>query len=540
MVLGAIIGGIATGLLGGLASSSQASSQNDAQRRLDDYNARLWDFNWEQDNRNRDFQIRQNATQRTNLANERAYTIQTQIRDFQYSQQMDTAKYNAELQAFKKSDEIFGNQLRLNQAGLDLAMAQQGQWMREQELNYAFRSADLGLQLQSAVNDYTQSLIGEKLANTFADQELQKTSLFSRQARDLTISQAQQDYKQATAASKQRLKLTQDQANQEFDFTSATSRQRTELSNRQAQEGFNLASRNARERFQSQVRNTRAEQDNLRVSTSRESEMASIEAMQKRGAAKASQAGRSTAKMAQSIGFIAGLNQAALTDRILFGEEGASRQIADAGIAMQQTSRQAGIEAKQQMESAVLSDFQTQAGAKLKRNQTIEAALLNDLNTQQEALIRKDQITANARTTDFQNQFDAQQRRYQAGAASSLKIAKAEADRQLAQTSFNYSNTGLLASLVSARISNEYTSNAIKADKYMADLNAYASKMLPPMEVLQRPAPLLLPEPIILDPPALIKPPKPVAGATVSPVAAFLGGASGGIGSALGAAFTKK
>lgn len=540
MVLGAIIGGIATAVLGGISSSSQASAQNDAQAKLDKYNAELWDFNWQQDNRNRDFQIRQNAAQRTNLANERAYTIQSQIRDFQYSQQMDTAKYNAELQAFKKSDEIFSNQLRLNQAGLDLAMAQQGQWMREQELNYQFRSADLGLQLQAAVNDYTQSLITEGLNKTFADQEFEKTSLFSKQSRNLAISQAEQDYNQAANSSTLRKQLTTDQANQEFALTSANSRQKTELTNRQSQEAFDLATRNAREKFQSQVRNARADQENLRVSTSREQELAAVDAMQRKGAAQAGQAGRSTAKLAQSIGFIAGMNQAALADRILFGEEGVSRQIADAGISMQQTGRQAGTEAKQQMESAVLADFQTQAAAEMKKNQTIESALLSDMITKQDASIRRSQLTQNAATADFQNQYDAQLKRSQAGATSSLRIAKAEADRQLAQTNANISGTGLLASLVSARISNEYTQNSIRADKYMADLNAYASKMLPPMEPLQRPAPLLLPEPIILDPPELIKPPKPVGGAMVSPVAAFLGGAAGGIGSVLGAAFTKK
>lgn len=452
MVLGIVAGGLITGIFGGLSSASQARSNNDAQQRLDQYNKKLWEYNWEQDNRNRDFQISQNAAQRTNIANQNKYTIETQIRDWQYSNQMDSVKYNAELEAFKKSNEIFGSQLNLNQANANIALKQQAQWMREQELNSQFQVADLGLQLQSSVNEFTKAVFQEQVVSKFADLQLDRTKQFSQQNYDLSIGQTQKEYAQTT----------------QF----------------------------ARERFNKSRQDSVAQRQELQTGVAREREKASIQAMRDRGAAVNSQAGRSTAKLVQSIGFIGGIDQAALTDRILFGEDGISRQLADAGLAMTQTNRQAGLKAEQSMQIASVNNYQTQFDATLQRAETA--------NT------------------------------------SALRLYGADLNRLQSKAQYDQAITGTTASLVSARISNELTNADIQREKYLADLNAYASKMLPPVPPLQRPAPLLLPEPIILDPPALVKPPQPVAGATTSPVAAFLGGAAGGFGTAIGGAFSKK
>ena len=624
MVLGAIIGGVASAALGGMAASSQARSQNRANAQVAKYNKELWKYNWEQDNRNRDFQIAQNAAQRTNLANERAYSQETQIRDFQYAQQQDTARYNAELAAFRKSDDIFSSQLKLNQAGLDLALKQQSQFMAEQELNYTFRTADLGLQLQSAVDDYTLSMFDESLSRQIADQERDQRTTFANQTRNLNVGQADQnfgltaqlsnertaiakaqagaDYKTTNLISQGRTDLTKSQAADEFGLTAELANERAaitksqataewglsiensalrrDLEINQAEQSARLTSKNAQDRFGNQVRNIKSEQDQLRTSTSREQELASIEAMRNKGTAKSGQAGRSSAKLAQSIGFIAGLNQAALTDRILFGERGASRAIADAGLAMQQTVDQSVLEARQRMDSAVLGDQinqktaglslaqtkqsadfankQTQYEAGLRKDQTfqnadfanaqtqiesgqryrqaLQTADFGNTQTQSEALLRRNQTVDSANLTNQQARTEAEVQRSQAYAASEMRIKRA--DQQLSETraKIDLDTSGALASIISARISNEYTNSSIQADKYAADLNAYANRMLEPVAPIARPAPLLLPEAIILDPPKLKKPPKPVAGSNISTTAAFLGGAAPGIGSALAAA----
>lgn len=447
MVLGIVAGGIISGIFGGIASSSQASSQNAAQQRLDEYNKKLWDYNWKQDNVNRDFQIAQNVAQRTNIANQNKYTVETQIRDWQYSNQMDAVKYNTELQAYRKSNEIFGAQLQLNQINSNIALKQQAQWMREQELNNEFQVADLGLQLQSSLNEFTKAVFQEELTNSLADRQLATRKEFSQQNYDLSIGQTQREFDQAT--------------------------------------------RFAREQFGKAQSDSIAQREELRVGVAREKEKASIQAMRDRGAAVNSQAGRSTAKLVQSIGFIGGIDQAALTDRILFGEDGISRKLADAGLAMTQSNRQAALKTEQSMQIATVNNYQTQ--------------------------------------------LDATQQRAEVAKTSALRLYSADLSRIQSKAKYDTDMTGAAASLVSARISNEYNKAETNAQKYLADLEAYAAKMLPPVPPLQRPAPLLLPEPIILDPPALVKPPEPVAGATISPVGAFLGGAAGGFGSALGA-----
>lgn len=447
MVLGAIVGGLVSGIFGGISSSSQASASNDAQGRLDDYNKQLWEYNWKQDNINRDFQISQNTAQRTNLSNQNKYTVETQVRDWRYSSQMDAIKYNTELEAYRKSDDLYKAQLNLNNASENVALKQQAQWMREQELNNAFQVADLGLQLQSSLNSYTQSLLADGFANRFADLQFSQTKQFAEQNFDLSIGQAQREFNQTTQFS--------------------------------------------REKFGKANQDSIGIREELRATTARDREKASIQAMRDRGAAVNSQAGRSTAKLVQSIGFIGGIDQAALTDRILFGEAGISRQLADEGLAMSQTNRQAGLKGQQSMQIAAVTNYQTQQDATLKRAQSAEE--------------------------------------------SALRLYGANLDRLQAKSKYDNEMTGAAASLVSARISNQFTSADIQMEKYLADLNTYAAKMLPPVAPLERPAPLLLPEAIILDPPALVKPPQPVAGATTSPVAAFLGGAAGGLGSAIGA-----
>lgn len=452
MVLGIIAGGVLTGIFGGISSASQARASNDAQSRLDDYNKKLWEYNWQQDNVNRDFQIAQNSAQRTNIANQNKYTVETQVRDWQYATQMDSIKYNSELEAYRKSDEIYKAQLGLNEFNASVALKQQAQWMREQELNNQFQVADLGLQLQNSLNEFTKATLQEGLVNRFADLQLDRAKNFSQQNYELSIGQSQKEYQQTT----------------QF----------------------------AREKFGKANADSVAQREELRTSVARDREKASIQAMRDRGAAVNSQAGRSTAKLVQSIGFIGGIDQAALTDRILFGEDGISRQLADAGLAMTQTNRQAALKNEQSMQIATVNNFQTQFDATLQRSETAES--------------------------------------------SASRLYGADLNRIQSKGQYDQAMLGASASLVSARISNEFTKADIGVEKYLADLNAYASKLLPPVAPLQRPAPLLLPEPIILDPPALVKPPKPVAGATVSPVGAFLGGAASGFGNALGAALSKK
>lgn len=578
MVLGAVIGGVASAVFGGAAAASQARAQNKANAQLAKYNKQLWNFNWEQDNRNRDFQILQNSALRSNNADDRAYAQATQIRDFQYSQMMDTARYNAELAAYKKSDDLTKAQLQLNQAGLDLALKQQAQFMSEQELNYTFRTAELGTQLQSALNQYTLSMFDESLSRQIADQERDKTKMFSSQTRDLAIGQANQDFGLTSELSNKRTAITKAQADADLGLTSAISDEQTAITKVQAAQDYALtiessklrknidigqagesaalASKNAQDRFGNQVKNAKGEQDALRTSTSREQEMAAIEGMQRKGAAKAGQAGRSSIKLAQSMGFIAGMNQAALSDRILFGEKATYRQIADAGLAMQQSVDQSSMQAKQTMQNAALNDTLTQASAKVKRDQTFQSADFSNRSTkaeaqlsrdktfqsadfgnyqtQSEALLRRNQTADSANLTDLQNRTEAELRRSQAYSASEMRIKRADNELANTKAGIDLGMSGALASLISARISNEYTNSGINADKYAADLNAYANKMLEPMAPIARPAPLLLPEPIILDPPKLVKPPKPVAGANVSVSAAFMGGAASGIGQAIG------
>lgn len=125
----------------------------------------------------------------------------------------------------------------------------------------------------------------------------------------------------------------------------------------------------------------------------------------------------------------------------------------------------------------------------------------------------------------------------QASGASGRSAGKVLAS---AVASYGRNQAILAESLVSAKKETKAARRQIELEKYGADLNANARRMLAPIKAPAPSAPLAMPRPVILDPPKPIMPPRPIRGAVsgggTNPFAiASAGvGAVGSIGTAFG------
>lgn len=98
----------------------------------------------------------------------------------------------------------------------------------------------------------------------------------------------------------------------------------------------------------------------------------------------------------------------------------------------------------------------------------------------------------------------------QASGASGRSAGKVLAS---AVASYGRNQAILAESLVSAKKETKAARRQIELEKYGADLNANARRMLAPLRAPAPSAPLAMPRPVILDPPKPIMPPRPTKGA---------------------------
>jgi hypothetical protein len=101
------------------------------------------------------------------------------------------------------------------------------------------------------------------------------------------------------------------------------------------------------------------------------------------------------------------------------------------------------------------------------------------------------------------------------GQVQAAGVSGRSAGKVLASAVASYGrNQAILAeSLVSAKKETKIARKQIEMDKYGADLNANARRMLAPIKAPAPSAPLSIPRAVILDPPKPIMPPRPTRGA---------------------------
>lgn len=102
-----------------------------------------------------------------------------------------------------------------------------------------------------------------------------------------------------------------------------------------------------------------------------------------------------------------------------------------------------------------------------------------------------------------------------------------------AMASYGRNQEIMAESLVSARKESLAARKAIATEKYGADLNAQARRMLKPLKAPAPTAPLRLPRPVILDPLKPQKGPAPIKGSTASLGSTIMGGLNNDLSTAL-------
>ena len=123
------------------------------------------------------------------------------------------------------------------------------------------------------------------------------------------------------------------------------------------------------------------------------------------------------------------------------------------------------------------------------------------------------------------------------GQAQAMGVSGRSAGKAIAASLASYGrNQAIMAeSLVSARKENKISLREIATQKYGADLNAQARRMLEPLKAPAPLAPLSMPRATILDPRKPVKPPQPIKGAVPNMFNSVLTGMTSGIGA--GSAF---
>lgn len=101
------------------------------------------------------------------------------------------------------------------------------------------------------------------------------------------------------------------------------------------------------------------------------------------------------------------------------------------------------------------------------------------------------------------------------GQVQALGVSGRSAGKVLSSAIASYGrNQAILAeSLVSAKKESRIARKQIEMEKYGADLNAEARRMLAPIKAPAPSAPLSMPRAVILDPPRPLRPPDPIKGA---------------------------
>ena len=156
-MLGAILGvaSIATNLIGGSKAASaarqQAEKQNEATDRQLEYDTEMWEMKKNQLADQRDFAVQEIETKARNEGRLASFQDARNIRSYSYDLQIRNRQQQTNEQQFRRSDDIFRNQLSLNSLSARAGRRDELNKLEETKAQAAFDAND----------KYVQSLITE-------------------------------------------------------------------------------------------------------------------------------------------------------------------------------------------------------------------------------------------------------------------------------------------------------------------------------------------------------------------------------------------
>lgn len=180
MVLPAIIGGVASAALGFAGSQSQSNSQNKAAKKQYEYDKDVWEFNWEESQRQYDFNKESNQIARQNNENELGWREDTALNDWGYGMKIRDYEYLNDMTQYSVAESTYKAQLDLNSSAVASAMDLENRWFHEQMIQNIYADKDVLMSLgQLTTQENLKYLQGTRDQNTAMAQEMDSTFLQS-------------------------------------------------------------------------------------------------------------------------------------------------------------------------------------------------------------------------------------------------------------------------------------------------------------------------------------------------------------------------
>lgn len=107
------------------------------------YDVSVWDYNFDEANRDYDFQVEGNKINRTNIENNNRYSEQTALRDYQYNLAIRNFDYANQTRQFNESERIYGLQLGFNSQAAQVAYEAENRKFQETLTGMAFEQQDM-------------------------------------------------------------------------------------------------------------------------------------------------------------------------------------------------------------------------------------------------------------------------------------------------------------------------------------------------------------------------------------------------------------
>ena len=139
MAVGAAVSGIAS-IFGGVSEANAANAQ---QEKLDEYNKKLWNFNWREAQRDYRYAVRGTNILRRNTEAELGWRDATAQQDYRYQLAIADAQDRTNAAAYQKSLQTYGLQKSFNNMAAASAYAAENRKLQEAVTEMSFQNQDI-------------------------------------------------------------------------------------------------------------------------------------------------------------------------------------------------------------------------------------------------------------------------------------------------------------------------------------------------------------------------------------------------------------
>jgi len=139
MAWGAVIGAVA----GGIGSIFGSSAQSDAIKKQHKYDKEVWNYQFDEANRDYEWRLGENRVNRQNIDNNARFSEQTALRDYQYNLAIRDFDYSNQARQFNESERIYGLQLGFNNQAAQVAYEAENRKFQETLTGMAFEQQDM-------------------------------------------------------------------------------------------------------------------------------------------------------------------------------------------------------------------------------------------------------------------------------------------------------------------------------------------------------------------------------------------------------------